>query len=82
MMKNRQNINWDLAARVYSGEASQKEVSSFENWLINNKRVPNFEVALKSVKTYFAISRFSRTLLRPHRINILYKPKYSSGTLV
>ncbi|MGQ1787880.1 FecR family protein [Saccharicrinis sp. GN24d3] len=33
MMKNRQNINWDLAARVYSGEASQKEVNDFEKWL-------------------------------------------------
>ncbi len=34
MMKNKQNnIDWDLAARVYSGEASQIEVTEFEMWL-------------------------------------------------
>ncbi len=32
-MKNIKNINWELAARVYSGEASKQEMETFDIWL-------------------------------------------------
>ncbi|GAF05145.1 FecR family protein [Saccharicrinis fermentans] len=33
MMNDKLHINWDLAAKVYSGEASQDEVRDFEKWM-------------------------------------------------
>lgn len=50
MKKENENINWELAARVYSGEASEEEKSRFELWLAIDENQVEWNNIAKSMR--------------------------------
>lgn len=49
-MNKEQHINWNIAGRILSGEASDKESETFNIWLSKNKNQNEWESILKEMK--------------------------------
>ncbi len=75
------NSGW-IAIKKSMKNKNGKDIIIFAVWSKYKSLVPALDPVLKFLKTYFAIIRFSLTLLLPHLMNILYNPVYPSGTFV